>query len=275
MVNSKYGKIFRQLREQKKLSLSHFDKMNIGLSKSALGRFERGETVLPFDKVDLALQEMNVTLGEYEYLINDFSLDYQEELLSKIEEADFLEDEENLRKIYQEALENNHKLIAYSAKSCFKSLEKLEQEEITDFLYEVDVWGYSEISILYFTISHLSKKEVSYLMKNFWQKNQHSLDIFKYRRRILQTAYRAIVYLSSKNYHDEADIIFQQCENQNRERDFFITILRSLAKSVCIYNAGNKELAQIQLNEAFFIISKLGDDKLVNYYKTRYNHYLN
>ena len=58
MPYKRYGEIFKKLREQKNFSLSHFSE--IGISKASLSRFELGQTMISFERLDSALQEMNV-----------------------------------------------------------------------------------------------------------------------------------------------------------------------------------------------------------------------
>ncbi|MBW9297702.1 MAG: helix-turn-helix domain-containing protein [Pseudolactococcus raffinolactis] len=76
MIYKKYGETFLRLRKQNGFNLIFFEQL--GISKSSLGKFERGESMLGFDKLTTALQVLSVTLGEYENLLNDFELDIHE-----------------------------------------------------------------------------------------------------------------------------------------------------------------------------------------------------
>ena len=55
-VYKKYGDCFKKLRNQKNLGLSYFSK--IGINRANLSRFERGQTMMSFERVDLMLEEM-------------------------------------------------------------------------------------------------------------------------------------------------------------------------------------------------------------------------
>ena len=79
MPYARYGKVFKKLRTQKHLPLSFFE--SYGLQKSAIHNFENGKSMMGFERLDIALQAMNVSLAEYEYFINDFQLNYMEEML--------------------------------------------------------------------------------------------------------------------------------------------------------------------------------------------------
>ncbi|MDG6189322.1 helix-turn-helix domain-containing protein [Lactococcus formosensis] len=70
----KYGESFRALRKQHKKTLGYFE--SIGISKSTLSQFENGKTLLSFDKLDMALQKMNVTMTSYILMINNSESEY-------------------------------------------------------------------------------------------------------------------------------------------------------------------------------------------------------
>lgn len=74
-MDTRYGKVFKLIRNQKNLPLSYFEK--IGIGKSHVGKFERGEIMMAFDRIDNMLQLMNVSLGEFELIVNHNVPDFQ------------------------------------------------------------------------------------------------------------------------------------------------------------------------------------------------------
>lgn len=74
MIYKKYGQAFKKLRLQHRLSLRDFER--IGLSKSTLSYFENGKSLISFDKLDLALQEMHTTFRSYMLMLNNDEEDY-------------------------------------------------------------------------------------------------------------------------------------------------------------------------------------------------------
>ncbi|MDR0298052.1 MAG: helix-turn-helix domain-containing protein, partial [Streptococcaceae bacterium] len=97
MVYAKYGTIFKMLREERQLSLSSF--IDLGLTKSTLGRFEHGETMLSFEALDEALQYMNVTMYEYSYFLNNGQNDSFIEAFEEIDNAFYMKDQKRLESI--------------------------------------------------------------------------------------------------------------------------------------------------------------------------------
>ena len=68
MVYKKYGEVFKKLRKQAAISLLEFEKL--GISSSTVSDFERGKSMMSFEKVDICLQLIGVSLEEYENFLN-------------------------------------------------------------------------------------------------------------------------------------------------------------------------------------------------------------
>ncbi|AYG01543.1 Rgg/GadR/MutR family transcriptional regulator [Lactococcus allomyrinae] len=271
MPYGRYGKTFKKIRTQKHLSLSYFT--DLGISKAALDRFELGRTMMSFERVDAALQEMNVSLGEYEYFINDYALDYQEEILLEITNADIASDSHTLSKIYEEAFSAGYIYLAYAAKSRYMSLTIEEAEKVTDFLYGVEQWGYFELSIFYFALDNLSEREIMHLMQGFWTKNRALYNIFKYRRRILQSAYRAATLLSAKGYKQSAFKILQKSHPRDQVYDLYIQNVRKMALGFYDYCFENREQGQAQIQGAIQLFAEMDHQDLELYYQKRFERF--
>lgn len=89
MVYARYGEVFKMLREERELKTSDFKEY--GISKSTLEKFESGRGNLPFDKLDESLQMMNISLHEYNYLLNDGINDYFIDVFEEIDNAFYSE----------------------------------------------------------------------------------------------------------------------------------------------------------------------------------------
>lgn len=269
-----YGKNFRLIRKQKGLPLSYFQR--VGIDKIGLSRFERGLSMMGFEKVDVMLQEMNVSLAEYELVINHFVPDFQEEFLFEVEEADFAQDEKKLKSLYKEAKESGFSYLALSVKSRFEKLTLSEINFVVKLLTEVTSWGYFELSIAYFVLDNLDTLTIQSLMSNFEQKNQNYFGIYKYRRRIFQIFYRALVILSSRGEKKLSQQILKMIEKPNRAGiDLYLEVLHKM--SIGFYNYSfvdeNEGLAEIRNGLAIFDL--LGQEKLKDFYGKRNKHFLN
>ncbi len=134
--------------------------------------------MISFERLDSALQEMNVTLAEYEHFINNFSMDYKEEFLEDIILADIADDVDKLHNLYLEAMKYDSKMLAYCAKSRYEILTQTEADDVVEYLYDVGEWGYFELSIFYLTLDSFSEREIMYLMKELWGKSKHLYGVF-------------------------------------------------------------------------------------------------
>lgn len=208
MPYARYGKVFKNIRTQKKLPLSFFE--SYGLQKSAIHNFENGKSMMGFERLDVTLQAMNVSLAEYEYFINDFHLDYMEEILEELVTQVLYGNIEQLKKIEKSALNSEQILLRITAQSCYKKVSSDDVEDLVSYLYEINSWGYFEITIFYLTLAQFSEREIMHLMTDFWEKGKDAYGIFKYRRRFMEASFRAVVLLSNKGARKSADKIMKE-----------------------------------------------------------------
>lgn len=77
-----FGEIFKKFCESRGLRLK--DVAKAGISTSQLSRFEKGETELAVSKFMLILDEINMPIDEFMYVVHDFHRDELNELLEQI-----------------------------------------------------------------------------------------------------------------------------------------------------------------------------------------------
>ena len=273
MNYKKYGNAFRQLREQKALSLSDFT--TIGISKASLSRFERAETMMSFEKVVQALQLMGVSLEEYENFLNDYSLDESSSLIREIEIALFKGDKMQLQKIY--AMSNNFDYIqiALAAKASFTSLNFGEIDEITDFLYNIQIWSPIELFIFYFTMDDLNTNDILYLIESFFiVKNNKIFNSPKYKGLFVRICCRAICTLSYRGYRAGSEYIIKQVDIHKLINSMFLRNLFNFSKELWIYTFKNKNEGNTIILRALDIFYSLSTPDIANYYQNRYNYYI-
>ncbi len=113
-------------------------------------------------------------------------------------------------------------------------------------------------------------------MSSFEQKNQNYFGIYKYRRRIFQIFYRALVILSSRGEKKLSQQILKMIEKPNRAGiDLYLEVLHKMA--IGFYNYSfideNEGLAEIRNGLAIFDL--LSQEKLKDFYGRRNKHFLN
>lgn len=263
---SRYGEAFKTLRLQKQLSLTYFE--TAGVNKGDLSRFENGKVMMGFERIDLMLQAMNVSLAEYEFLINHHIQDYQDEFFSQLEAADFSQNQDKLKKLYTEALSSGETYLALAVKACLHPLESQACDRIVDYLNKVKKWGYFELSLAYFTLKSLPTSVLLLFFQEFENKCGNYITIPKYYRRIYQIAYRAVIVLSHRKERALAQRILYLTDYPQRDRtDFYIATLKELAEGVVTARFDDPKLGKQQMSDALRLIERLGNDHLLSYYQ--------
>lgn len=274
MTEKRYGLIFKQIREQKQLPLSFFEK--VGVKKSNLSKFERGETMMGFERIDTLLQAMDISLAEYELLLNYFTSSYQDEFLLELEKAEFDLNRERLEKLYNESKGSANFLLSLIAKSKTTTLSSKDVQKIFNYLDKLAHWGYFELSLLQALLDNFldntEMKNIIKIIDVFEDKINNYQEIFKYRRKIYQIAYQAILVFSAKGEYKLAKRIeILTAANDRKEFDFFISNLRNLALGFMEYQLGDKEAAQTKMEQSLYLMEHLGSRELRRYYETKIN----
>lgn len=223
MVYSRYGQVFKEIRNDKGLPMSYFE--NIGIARSVLSRFENGHVRIRFETLDIMLQEMNVNLAEYELMFNNFSMDFQAEFILEAEEADYAKNIKKLQELDVTARDSGYFWFAIMAKARFSHLSLSEVEALLDILGSIKQYGYLQICLVYFTIDNLETNNIIEILSRFEQKRKNYYDIFKYLRRILQVAYRASIILDFRGEKRLSDFILKIYNRKKVTHDLFITQL--------------------------------------------------
>lgn len=271
-ISKRYGETFRFLRKKRNISLSYFSK--IGISKSALAQFERGETMMKFDRLHRCLEELDVTLAEFELIINNFSINYQEELLIEIEKADLLKDIKKLKSIKNISKTSNY-YVSLAAKSRYSQLTYKEINSIFNFLFDLPTWTSFELSLFYLVCEQFPPKlQKSLLMSAF-----EYMDILKetplYRDRLLQIFYRSILPLSNCKDREMIEYILRKTDPMVREHTLFLNNIRYFSIGCYEYTFLNKQKGQTLMLEAIDIFKKLFSPTIAKYYQDIYNNYKN
>lgn len=272
MVYTRYGKIFRELRTQKGLSLSYFEKL--GFDKSNIARFERGETMISLEKIDMMLQSMDISLSEYELILNYFVPDFQEQFLLDIEKAEFNLDCDRLRKLYEEVKGSHYRLLSLAAKARVLGLQNSEIREVMVYLQKAKQWGYFELCLTYSVLEYLDTKDLKQLLEDFDLKNRPYYTVTKYRRKMYQIAYRAIFVLGSRGEEKLIGEILQMTDSSKQNTDFYLSVFRKLIYGFTECCFRQKEEGLKQINHALNLFEELGSKELRVYIEQRVNLFL-
>lgn len=273
MVYKKFGYVFRQIREQKHISLSDFS--SIGISKATLSRFERAETMMNFEKVVQALQLMGIGLEEYEYLLNDYAPNESEYLLKEIETAFLKQDKKELNNLHKIALEAGYPYISLAAKSSYTELSPENIDTITDYLYDIKVWGQIELYVFYFTMNKLNIRDILYILDLFLLEKKHKIfNSVKYLEIFVCACCRAIALLANKGYQEYSAHILNRVEALDLVQSMFLRNLLNLSKGFWTYRFKDEKAGNQMMLQALEIFHLIGNQEIAGYYQQQYDFHV-
>jgi Rgg/GadR/MutR family transcriptional activator len=267
-MDCRYGEIFKLLRNQRKLPLSYFEQ--IGIGKSNVGKFERGEIMMSFERVNNMLELMNVSLGEYEIIVNRCVPDFLNSFLIELATAEFYQNSERLIKLYEESKETENMWLVLIAKSRIKGLTSQEIVQVKAFLADIKEWGYFEVTLAFSVVDFFEKNDIVQLIGYLKIKGRKNYGEYKYRRRLFQLVYRSVILLAAKGSEKEAKKgLALAADFGTGSPDFYISTLNLLATGVVEYLYRDKKEGKGTINDSLFMIEKLGCSEFKAYHEKR------
>ncbi len=162
-MNTTYGKVFREIREEKGISVRATAKGIV--SNSFLSKYELGKSNISFENLLLLLDRINCTFSEFMYRANGYELNSFGELIRICRRAYEFENYDKLwemievqKKTYMLTRNNTYKVRELMLKATLQNLGKYklslsEKEYLFEYLFCVETWGYFELSVFGNSIS--------------------------------------------------------------------------------------------------------------------------
>lgn len=269
MIYKKYGDTFRKIRKQKNISLSHFERL--GISKSSLGKFERGEAMMGFDRVLIALQELGVSLEEFELYMNSYYLSDSDKILDNLFFACTRGQKEIVSKLSEIASDTiDDPIVRLIIKGILHKLSPDEKERITDYLYNVRFFGNTELCLLFHALGFLSSQEIAYLLDSLILKNKPLLNVPKYRDKFLTITYLALTLLSFSGKKDLVQYFVNCIEVQNLIHTLTNKNLKNFSKGFWIYLYENVEKGDELMLRSLEVTKNFSSTEAYDYYSKIY-----
>lgn len=271
MVYFKYGKAFHDLRIQHGFSLSAFEEL--GIAKSTLSNFENGKSMLSFDRLDFALQKMNVSPLDYSLMINNGEQDSYTSIFDEIEKAYYQRNIKQLQEIYQENSNGTkeQKLLAYSAKGLYQHLPAEEIGEIEDYLKGIQFWGLFELSLLANIGDKLSDTQISYILDDLlFNKIYYENDLY-YRVLIYRFLYKVILHYIDSGNQNKAKEVLDISQSYFMPGDVMSRVIINYAESFYIYFYIDEEKGKNQLLDTLKFLKKIGAEDFRKTLKMQYD----
>ncbi|KSU04172.1 MAG: helix-turn-helix domain-containing protein [Lactococcus lactis] len=271
MVYFKYGKAFHDLRIQHGFSLSAFEEL--GIAKSTLSNFENGKSMLSFDRLDFALQKMNVSPLDYSLMINNGEQDSYTSIFDEIEKAYYQRNIKQLQEIYQENSNGTkeQKLLAYSAKGLYQHLPADEIGEIEDYLKGIQFWGLFELSLLANIGDKLSDTQISYILDDLlFNKIYYENDLY-YRVLIYRFLYKVILHYIDSGNQNKAKEVLDISQSYFMPGDVMSRVIINYAESFYIHFYIDEKKGKNQLLDTLRFLKKIGAEDFRKTLKMQYD----
>lgn len=273
IIYKKYGETLKKLRKQRGFKLADFK--HLGVSPAALCKFERGISLLKFDKLILVLEELSVTLSEYENFLNNYCLDVHEFLIQEIIEIMISNKLDKLPNAYEQALNLKEKYLALAIKSKYSELSLEEQETLIDYFEQINLWRYTDLYTLYLSLDWLKISQISFFIEDFLLTHSNVLNSVKHRERVTHIVCHASIIFISKNQTKLSQNLLKHLLDKDYEHTMFTKNAVNFVTGSWEIKFGEKEKGIELINKSFHFFDLLGYTEVSNYYKRLYKKYLN
>jgi len=236
MINQQYGRALQKLIKSKELRPAEVSRKT-GIGQGSLSKILNGQTLPSLDQLDSILSVLHISLSEYDFFLNNFTHNYEEEILTDISRSYFADNKAKLEEIYQEATTYGYRWLALAAKSCLGSLTESEQLEISDFLMGLEIWTFYELSLLSLTVESLSPVLISSIIHGLQKKEKKLILRHKYRRLLIQITCWGEITCILANKQKEAHDCFTYAKIliSDYERDLYARNLYHFTEGLYAY----------------------------------------
>ena len=272
-MKSKLGITLRKIRKGKQISICSLADEH--LSKSQISRFERGESEISCIRLINILDKLHITLDEFLILHDE---DYTNtEIFANLVQY--------IRKQYSsQNIENIEFLLSDSSKYSLTSLEITmvksilytmdstifpsdeELLQLTDYLFNVEKWGYYEITLLGNCVRTINYNSYFLLTKEMLNNYIYSSLNKTNKRIITQLAINCLILSIDKDEFSNCSYLINEIKKLlNNELNFY-------EQTVFLYATGYYEFKQQsgtgieKMKQAIQVLDILGEDKLKLHY---------
>lgn len=262
-----YGKAFKNIRQQKGISLNQLEKKS-GVPKSTLSQFENEKSLLSYDKLDKVLETMDVTLYDYSLLTRDGA---PETFISKFHDilvAIFNQDKKKLLSIYALNINsdsNESYLIGLCAKANYSNLVSHEKIKIEQRLNFLPVWGVFELNILLFTVEQFHLGTLDRLVEEVisHQTNKEYITLVRdYRELLIQIILKIIYSYIKMKEQEKAEYLLQYMAKFLTDLDVSFKIMHHILGGCFIYIFEEEVNGNKKINEGIDMLETIGSYQL-------------
>ncbi len=275
------GKVFKELRESRKISLR---KATGGrFSASLLSRFENGQSEISAQKLFAALENIHANVEELLFLARDFHHDANSEFRNQLFKAVNPKDLTSLHTLYQREYQQipfskdkqEHILNAILIKSYMKAIDETitltseEERVLHDYLFSVEIWGLYELSFFSFCSPLLSVQLLTKYTREMLRKSDFLQGVGKNRNMMHTLLLNGFMACIEVDDFINALYFKKQIEkNFFEENETYFRIVYLWAEGLLDSKQGRVEDGQRKMEDALRIFEMIGCSKSADFYRS-------
>lgn len=278
-----FGKTLRFIRTSKQVSINKL--ADDVISKSQLSRFERGESEISCSKLNHLLNKLNTSFDEFLIINRGFSDDDFKIMINEIRDSTASSDIQNLIKILESYQNKDKSTLKNFEITLLKSIlnnyskdiypSKSELDELVDYLFKVEHWGYYEISLFGNCFRQLTYQTIFSLTKELLNKIRYYIRAESNKRLVIQLTINCLIVSIDKEYFENARYLLKKVECLlNSETSFYEKTVFIYASGYLLYKEGNLD-GKDKMLDALSVFKILSEDKFYKNYIEHYNKIVN
>ena len=231
MDSKSWGRVFREIREMKNLSLAkvagdYENSPNFITSKQQVSRFELSKSDITLTKIYELVENMGLSFEEYLYHVRNYDLPSGRALFEELGRLQELDNLPEIEKIYQE-LEvrfaetqkqadywNTLEYKSFLAQKNYKSYQISEKEiqEISDDLFSMLEWGEAELFLFSEFIYFLPETLVFEFSKELIKRTKFYRKIPENKTQVTLVIRDCTNYFIEKSQVEQAEVLLDSYE---------------------------------------------------------------
>ncbi|MBZ1352663.1 helix-turn-helix domain-containing protein [Streptococcus sp. LPB0406] len=278
-----FGKTLRFIRTSKQVSINKL--ADDVISKSQLSRFERGESEISCSKLNHLLNKLNTSFDEFLIINRGFSDDDFKIMINEIRDSTASSDIQNLIKILESYQNKDKSTLKNFEITLLKSIlnnyskdiypSKSELDELVDYLFKVEHWGYYEMSLFGNCFRQLTYQTIFSLTKELLNKIRYYIRAESNKRLVIQLTINCLIVSIDKEYFENARYLLKKVECLlNSETSFYEKTVFIYASGYLLYKEGNLD-GKDKMLDALNVFKILSEDKFYKNYIEHYNKIVN
>lgn len=259
------------MRRQRHIPLS-----SCPVPSSTLSKFERGDTMISFDRLLDVLDVLGISLEELDLLLNGTNVSSHLFIMQEIDKIIVTQNFYMLPDLMNELKDNNFTYLAIGAQSIINPLNDLEQEKLLDYFYSLNFWFLSDLWMFGLTLKNFSVHEILYLVEEIVKQSALILCSSNYKFFLVRALCEVSKHLTYLNQKEYSEYVLQKIETKKLisatlHSSMFLQNLYNLTYGYWIEKFQNHDIGKTTMDDALNIFSKLEPEEISNYYRREFD----